>query len=137
MKLKKRKPFFKLELVGLGKIIVEADDIEFVSSKPTSSNERALRAASRQGGEVSEKLKGKYPIDLVRLFCVDRLVPAARQREQSSGVYAAFIEWTERKGEQVPPSRRRFAEAMQRLGYRKLHSNVNWWVGVKLRPRNS
>lgn len=52
-------------------------------------------------------------------------------REQSSKLYEVFQAWARASGEREW-SARGFAQAMSERGYHIKHSNVNWWLDVRL-----
>jgi putative DNA primase/helicase len=52
-------------------------------------------------------------------------------RVQSSMLYELYVAWATSAGEK-PWSQRGFSDALVDRGYRKKHSDVNWWLDIKL-----
>jgi putative DNA primase/helicase len=64
-------------------------------------------------------------------FQASCLVPDAGGREQSSKVFEVYLAWCRANGEREW-SARGFAQAMTERGMQIKHSNVNWWLNVRL-----
>ena len=99
----------------------------------------------------SENARRQFLSELVGKICAPLAAPAERRspdgalsafltaslarggsadRIQASRLYGRYVSWCDRAGE-TPLSNRGFVIEMQQRGYKGLHSNVHWWIGVK------
>ena len=123
----------KIEIVGSATLIVEVDNIEFVERQLKGHEKISPRCREPLTNETSAaRTKRNLAFSLILQFRKECLEPAPGERLQSSKLYASFCTWAAKQNE-VPPASRLFHAALCGLGYRPLHSNVNWWIGVRLK----
>jgi hypothetical protein len=89
---------------------------------------RRIRESARSHGRASAE-GGHH---LLRKFLADCTEPGANSdRVQASALHRAFCAWASSAGER-PWSSTRLGRELRAAGYWRLHSNFNYWLGLRL-----